>query len=99
MFDVVAENSGGTAGTYDVALRHDDATLDRRTGRLEPGAAATVTLAGSLDEPGDCLLRTGDAEIPVTVRAAGDGPSIPALGAALLAIVVVAAAFLVRRRR
>lgn len=65
--DVVVENTGGTAGDYDVHLRNDEVTLDRRTGRIDPGSSVTVTTNGSLDRPGEYELRVGGERVPVTV--------------------------------
>jgi len=65
--DVYVENSGGTAGDYDVRLRDGETTLDRRTGRIGAGNATTVTVNHSFDEPGTHELRVGGERLSVNV--------------------------------
>ncbi|MCU4799792.1 glycyl aminopeptidase [Halobacteria archaeon HArc-gm2] len=65
--DVYVENSGGTAGDYDVRLRDGETTLDRRTGRIAAGNATTVTVNHSFDEPGTHELRVGGERLSVNV--------------------------------
>jgi|AntDeeMinimDraft_4_1070355.scaffolds.fasta_scaffold00337_18 hypothetical protein len=65
--DVSVENSGGTAGDYDVRLRDGETTLDRRIGRIEAGNATTVTVNDTFDAPGNYELRVGGEPLSVSV--------------------------------
>lgn len=70
--EVRVTNTGGTTGAYEAVVRLEDAELDRRSGRLEPGASATLPVEHEFDAVGEDTLSVGDRAVPVTVLEPAD---------------------------
>ena len=64
--EMVAENVGGTVGSYELTVRVDE-TERRQDGRLTPGETASHTFEYTFDEPGSYVVRVGGESIDVTV--------------------------------
>lgn len=68
VLDVRVENRGGAAGTYDLELTLDGATVASRSRRLEAGASTVETVEYTFAEPGRHTFSTGRESRTVRVR-------------------------------
>lgn len=93
------ENVGTATATETVELTVDGSVVGTRTVELGPGEADTVLFNISFGQPGSYAVEVGDSDA-VTVTVYGDtiGSYMP-IGAAVILISVLAAAFAYRRHR
>jgi len=64
---VVASNTGGAAGSYDLSLSVDGESVANRSGMLDAGAEAVERFEHRFDEPGEYEVRIGSERLTVAV--------------------------------
>ena len=64
---VVASNTGGVPGTYEIALTVDGRAIDTRTGTLDAGSETVERFEHSFAEPGEYEVRVGSETLSIVV--------------------------------
>ena len=73
-------NTGGVAGTYDLALTVDGEVVDSRNGSLDAGAATTERFERTFSDPGEHAVRIAGQRLTVVVSEPAP-PSVRAVSA------------------